>query len=36
MTLQLFGMVREGETLESALLPGFSCPLAELFEDMPI
>ena len=34
MTLQLIGTVREHETLESPLLPGFTCLLAELFEGM--
>ena len=34
MTLQLIGTVREHETLETLLLPGFTCSLAELFEDM--
>ncbi len=34
MTLQLIGTVREHETLESPLLPGFTCSLAELFEDV--
>ncbi len=34
MTLQLIGTVREPETLESPLLPGFTCLLTELFEDM--
>lgn len=35
LALRLFATLRAGDTLESPLLPGFACPLAELFEDLP-
>jgi Uma2 family endonuclease len=34
MTLQLIGTLRENDSLESPLLPSFSCPLKQLFDEM--
>ena len=35
LALHLFATLQDGETLETPLLPGFSCPLATFFEQVP-